>query len=59
MLAEARRCFKGAADAVPDRGLNLANRLMSDLAGFLLKYPSLLKFEPGARTIRTICVEKI
>ena len=49
MLAEMRRCFEGVADAVPGRGLNLADCLMSGLAVFSLKYPSLLRFERDAR----------
>ena len=49
MLAEARRCFERVEDRVPGRGLNLADCLMSGLAVFSLKYPSLLKFEQDAR----------
>ena len=49
MMAEMRRCFESVADAVPGRGLNLADCLMSGLAVFSLKYPSLLRFEQDAR----------
>ena len=36
MPAETRRCFEGVASAVPGRGLNLADCLMSGLAVFSL-----------------------
>ena len=49
MLAEVRRCFERIEDRVPGRGLNLADCLMSGLAVFALKYPSLLRFEQDAR----------
>ena len=49
MLAEARRCFERVEDRVPGRGLNLADCLMSGLAVFSLKHPSLLRFEQDAR----------
>ena len=49
MLAEMRRCFERIEDGVPGRGLNLADCLMSGLAVFSLKYPSLLRFEQDAR----------
>ena len=49
LLAEMRRCFDGVVDEVVGRGLNLAECLMSGLAIFALKYPSLLQFERDAR----------
>ena len=49
MVAEMRRCFERIEDAVPSRGLTLSDCLMSGLAIFALKYPSLLRFERDAR----------
>ena len=49
LVAEMRRCFDGVEDEVAGRGLNLAQCLMSGLAIFALKYPSLLQFERDAR----------
>ena len=49
MLAEMRRCFERVADPVACRGLKLSDRLMSGLAVFALKYPSLPRFERDAR----------
>ena len=51
MLAEMRRCFERVADPVACRGLKLSECLMSGLAVFSLKYPSLLQFERDARGI--------
>ena len=47
LLAQMRRCFEGVEDEVAGRGLSLADCLMSGLAIFSLKYPSLLQFEQG------------
>ena len=49
LLAEMRRCFEAVEDEVAGRGLTLADCLMSGLAIFALKYPSLLQFEQDAR----------
>ena len=49
LLAQMRRCFEGVEDEVAGRGLSLADCLMSGLAMFALKYPSLLPFEQDAR----------
>ena len=49
LLAQMRRCFEGVEDEVAGRGLSLADCLMSGLAIFSLKYPSLLQFEQDAR----------
>ena len=49
LLAQVRRCFEAVEDEVAGRGLNLADCLMSGLAIFALKYPSLLQFEQDAR----------
>ena len=51
MLAEVRRCFERVADPVACRGVKLSDCLMSGLAVFSLKYPSLLQFEQDARGI--------
>ena len=48
LLAQMRRCFEAVEDEVAGRGLNLADCLMSGLAIFALKYPSLLQFEQDA-----------
>ena len=45
MLAEARRSFDKIPDSVASRGINLVDCLMSGLAVFGLKYPSLLQFD--------------
>ena len=47
--AQMRRCFEAVEDEVAGRGLSLADCLMSGLAIFALKYPSLLQFEQDAR----------
>ena len=44
-----RRCFEGVEDEVAGGGLSLADCVMSGLAIFALKYPSLLQFEQDAR----------
>ena len=49
MVAEMRRCFERIEDAVPSRGVSLPDCLMSGLAIFALKYPSLLRFDRDAR----------
>ena len=49
--AQMRRCFEAVEDAVAGRGLNLADCLVSGLAMFALKYPSLLQFEHDARSL--------
>ena len=50
LLREVRACFDALNDPVPSRGLSLAECLMSGLAVFGLKYPSLLQFDRDART---------
>ena len=50
LLREVRRSFDELDDPVQGRGLSLAECLMSGLAVFGLKYPSLLQFERDART---------
>ncbi len=48
LLSEARRCF----EQIPDNAANaisLAEHLMSGLALFGLKYPSLLQFDKDSR----------
>ena len=50
LLAQMRRCFEAVEDEVAGRGLNLADCLMSGLAMFALKYPSLLQCEHDARS---------
>ena len=49
MVAEMRRCFERIEDAVSSRGVSLPDCLMSGLAIFALKYPSLLQFDRDAR----------
>ena len=44
LLTEARRCFAAIPDPIED-GIPLVNHLMSGLALFGLKYPSLLQFD--------------
>ena len=51
MVAEMRRCFDRIEDAVSSRGLTLSDCLMSGLAIFALKYPSLLRFDRDARRV--------
>ena len=50
LLREVRACFDDLTDPVQSRGLSLAECLMSGLAVFGLKYPSLLQFDRDART---------
>ena len=50
LLREVRACFEELDDPVSSRGLCLAEYLMSGLAVFGLKYPSLLQFDRDART---------
>jgi len=45
LLQEARRCFDELPDGVASRGITLSDCLMSGLAVFGLKYPSLLQFD--------------
>lgn len=49
LLRIVRERFERIEDPVSGRGLNLADCLMSGLAVFGLKYPSLLSFERDAR----------
>ena len=49
MVAEMRRCFERMEDAVSGRGLKLSDCLMSGVAMFSLKYPSLLRFDQDVR----------
>ena len=49
LLRLVRRSFSRIDDPIAGRGLNLADCLMSGLAVFGLKYPSLLSFERDAR----------
>ena len=50
LLREVRACFEELDDPVSSRGLCLAESLMSGLAVFGLKYPSLLQFDRDAKT---------
>jgi hypothetical protein len=50
LLGEVRRCFEALPDAKRSRGIGLADCLMSALALFGLKYPSLLQFDQDRRT---------
>ena len=50
LLREVRACFEELDDPVRGRGFSLAECLMSGLAVFGLKYPSLLQFDRDART---------
>ena len=49
LLRIVRGCFERIEDGVANRGLNLTDCLMSGLAVFGLKYPSLLRFDRDAR----------
>jgi len=49
LLAIARRVFNGIPDEQASEGLPLSDHLMSGLALFLLKYPSLLQFDQDSR----------
>jgi len=50
LLRGARKCFERIPDPVRGRKRGLPDYLMSGLAVFGLKFPSLLKFDRGART---------
>ena len=43
LLSEVRRCFQAVKDDTAGRGFQLVDYLMSGLAVFGLKYPSLLQ----------------
>ena len=47
LLSEVRRCFQSIKDDTVGRGFELVDYLMSGLAVFGLKYPSLLQFDAG------------
>lgn len=55
LLKQARRCFEEFEDDVASRGITLADCLMSGLAVFGLKYPSLLQFDQDSNeeTVRS------
>ena len=48
LLKEVRACFDCIEDPITSRGLNQTDCLMSGLAVFGMKYPSLLKFDEAA-----------
>ena len=50
LLREVRACFDDLNDPVQSRGLGLTECLISGLAVFGMKYPSLLQFDRDART---------
>ncbi len=50
LLREVRKCFERIPDPVRGRKRGLPDYLMSGLAVFGLKFPSLLQFDRGART---------
>ena len=50
LLQTVRDCFAEIEDTVPGRGFVLTDYLLSGLAVFTLKYPSLLEFDKGARS---------
>ena len=52
LLRVVRACFDEVEDPVPSRKFTLSECLMSGLAVFGLKYPSLLQFDRDARTDR-------
>ena len=54
LLNEVRACFSRIEDGVVSRGLTLTDCLMSGLAIFGMKYPSLLQFDHDARGDETI-----
>ena len=54
LLREVRGCFDEVEDSVAGRGYSLSDCLMSGLAVFGLKYPSLLRFDRDARTDETV-----
>ena len=49
IVAEMRRCFERIEGEVSSRELSLSDCLMSGLAIFALKHPSLLRFDRDAR----------
>ena len=49
LLKEVRTCFARVEDGVASRGLTLTECLMSGLAIFAMKYPSLLQFDRDSR----------
>ena len=54
LLRLVRKSFSRIDDPIAGRGLNLTDCLMSGLAVFGLKYPSLLSFERDARQTEAI-----
>ena len=54
LLRVARRSFDKVEDPVSARQFSLSDCLMSGLAVFGLKYPSLLRFDRDARTDETV-----
>ena len=54
LLRLVRESFRRIEDPIASRGLNLADCLMSGLAIFGLKHPSLLSFERDARGEGTV-----
>ena len=56
LLNTARQCFDQIEDNVSSRGINLSDCLMSGLALFGLKYPSLLQFDKS-RSLIIIAIE--
>ena len=54
LLQEVRSCFEAISDEVRGRKYGLADYLMSGLAVFSLKFPSLLQFDRQARSVETI-----
>ncbi len=54
LLRTVRKSFDKVPDAVPGRKFRLGDCLMSGLAVFGLKYPSLLQFDRDARTDETV-----
>ena len=54
LLKEVRTCFARVEDGVASRGLTLTECLMSGLAIFAMKYPSLLQFDRDSREDGTV-----
>ena len=54
LLRVVRACFDEVEAPVPGRRFSLSECLMSGLAVFGLKYPSLLRFDRDARTDETV-----
>ena len=54
LLRKVCACFDEVEDPVPGRKFSLSDCLMSGLAVFGLKYPSLLRFDRDARTDETV-----